>query len=119
MRSLKTLTPDSTTKSRKLDGKFPKITFRSDFPPIFAFSSYLVSNSEESRKLLLSANIRLGWELRKNIYFPRAQRAETGAERPLAALRVYSIRILSCFAGKSGGRGDYAELQMVSKLFSE
>ena len=61
----------------------------------------------------------VGVELRKNIYFPRAQRAETGAERPLAALWVDSIRILSCFAGESGGRGDYAELQMVSKLFSE
>ena len=46
-------------------------------------------------------------------------RAETGAERPLAALWVDSIRILSCFAGESGGRGDYAELQVVSKLFSE
>ena len=46
-------------------------------------------------------------------------RAETGTERPLAALRVDSIRILSCFAGESGGRGDYAELQVVSKLFSE
>ena len=61
----------------------------------------------------------VGVELRKKIYFPRAQRAETGAERPLAALWVDSIRILSCFAGESGGRGDYAELQMVSKLFSE
>ena len=61
-----------------------------------------------------SANIRLGWSCEKIF-----ARAETGAERPLAALWVDSIRILSCFAGESGGRGDYAELQMVSKLFSD
>ena len=58
------------------------------------------------------SDIRLGWNCEKRFIF-RAR------ERPLAALRVDSIRILSCFAGESGGRGDYAELQMVSKLFSE
>ena len=60
----------------------------------------------------------VGVELRKNIYFPRAQRAETGAERPFAALLVYSVGILSCFAGKVAGAAILPNCRWCLSCFS-